>query len=151
MDTCMTLLGTVYSPRQEQFAASPADIIAIALAPLSRPPPPLYPTEKRSPRSVLKRATRSQCHGGRGRKGVCRANYVRQDDNARGMHGAVLGGVQGRSRRSRDRSAISLCITFLVYHTPTNAGQLQRRSRLGSSCSALAPRVMCLAFDSGPV
>lgn len=35
----MTLLGTVYSPRQEQFAASPADIIAIALAPLSRPPP----------------------------------------------------------------------------------------------------------------
>lgn len=142
----MTLPGTVYSLRQERFAASSADIIAITLAPLfSSSPTPPHGVRSLCP--VLKRTTNRICHGERGRKGGCRVSHARQDDNAKDMHGAVLGEGQGRGRRSREHCIIALCITYPVYHLPTSAGQLRRRSRQGSSCPTLAPRVMCLVFE----
>lgn len=44
---------------------------------------------------------------GKGGKGDCRASHARQDDNAKTMHGAVLGGVQGEGHLAGDQGIIA--------------------------------------------
>lgn len=44
---------------------------------------------------------------GKGGKGYCRASHARQADNAKTMHGAVLGGVQGEGHLAGNQGSIA--------------------------------------------